>query len=298
MRNNPLVSVIMNCYNSDEFLKEAIESVIYQTYQDLEIIFWDNRSTDNSATIVNSYKDKRIKYFYAEEFTSLGKARNLAIAKSSGQWIAFLDCDDIWELEKLELSFEVLQKREDKENISLIYSKSLTIDRKGDILLKNSKAVSGQIHDLLLKDENFIVFSSIILKKDIFLENGKIDESLNFCEDYDILLKITKNYYGLGINAYLTNYRIHGKNISLQKVYDNNIETVKLLENYILKNKPSFNIRIHILINNSYRLGSAIIKLILNKEYLNSLTLVKTHKLYLLFFPFSVIYKKIRLLQW
>jgi glycosyltransferase involved in cell wall biosynthesis len=96
MNDAPLVSVIMNCYNSDRYLKEAIQSVIDQTYQNWEIVFWDNRSTDQSAIIVTSFNDSRIKYFLADEHTGLGKARNAALAKSTGEYVSFLDCDDIW----------------------------------------------------------------------------------------------------------------------------------------------------------------------------------------------------------
>jgi len=92
---HPLVSVVMNCYNSDSFLKEAIESVYNQTYSNWEIIFWDNASTDNSANIAKSY-DERIKYYLAPKTTPLGEARNLALSYTTGEYVAFLDCDDIW----------------------------------------------------------------------------------------------------------------------------------------------------------------------------------------------------------
>ena len=94
--NNPLISVIINCYNGEKFLKKSIESVINQTYSNWEIIFWDNLSNDNSKKIVNHYTDKRIKYFGAKNFTKLYEARNLAIEKASGEYIAFLDVDDWW----------------------------------------------------------------------------------------------------------------------------------------------------------------------------------------------------------
>jgi glycosyltransferase involved in cell wall biosynthesis len=152
MQNNPLVSIIMNCYNSDEFLKEAIESVLNQTYSNFEIIFWDNQSTDNSAKIVKSYDDNRIKYFYASNFTPLGEARNLAIDKCIGEWIAFLDCDDIWDKNKLQISF--LELKNSKENISLIYSKTEIINKDGNITGKIEKSISGNIHNQLLNRDN------------------------------------------------------------------------------------------------------------------------------------------------
>ena len=98
----PLISIIMNCYNGEEFLKHAIKSVLSQTYKNWELIFWDNQSTDNSFKILKKYKDKRIKYFYAKKYTTLYEARNLAIKKSKGEFIAFLDVDDLWLKNKLE----------------------------------------------------------------------------------------------------------------------------------------------------------------------------------------------------
>jgi glycosyltransferase involved in cell wall biosynthesis len=100
--NTPMVSIIMNCFNGEKYLKEAIESVLKQTYTNWELIFWDNQSTDNSASIFKSYNDLRFKYFFAERHTKLGEGRNLAIAQSTGDWIAFLDCDDLWVDSKLE----------------------------------------------------------------------------------------------------------------------------------------------------------------------------------------------------
>ena len=99
----PLVSIIMNCYNGETYLRESIESVLSQTYENWELIFWDNRSVDKSAKIFKSYDDKRFRYYYAPQHTLLYEARNEAIKKSSGEFIAFLDTDDFWEKDKLEL---------------------------------------------------------------------------------------------------------------------------------------------------------------------------------------------------
>ena len=101
--NNPLVSIIINCFNGEKYLSQTLNSILNQTYQNWEIIFWDNQSTDNSAEIFNSYKDSRFKYYYAKEHTNLFKARNLAIEESKADFFAFLDTDDLWEKNKLEL---------------------------------------------------------------------------------------------------------------------------------------------------------------------------------------------------
>lgn len=102
MTQEPLVSVIMNCYNGETYLKMAIDSVLAQTYQKWELVVWDNRSTDRSAELIRSYSDPRIRYFYAPTHTVLYEARNCAIARAAGELFAFLDVDDWWLAEKLE----------------------------------------------------------------------------------------------------------------------------------------------------------------------------------------------------
>ena len=92
-----LVSIILNCYNGEEYLKEALSSVIKQTYKNWELIFLDNRSKDNSKFILQSYKNKKFRYFKAKKHLSLYSARNLAIKKTKGEFISFIDSDDTWE---------------------------------------------------------------------------------------------------------------------------------------------------------------------------------------------------------
>ena len=76
---NPLISIIVNCFNGEKYLKRALESIINQTYNNWEVVFWDNQSSDNSKKIFSEFKDKRFKYYFSKEHTSLYKARNEAI---------------------------------------------------------------------------------------------------------------------------------------------------------------------------------------------------------------------------
>ena len=98
---NPLVSIIVNCYNGEKFLRQCLESIFNQTYENWEVIFWDNASTDKSQTIFKSFKDKRLNYYRSAENVSLGQARAWAVNKSNGEYIAFLDVDDKWFPKKL-----------------------------------------------------------------------------------------------------------------------------------------------------------------------------------------------------
>ena len=102
MLDQPLVSVVINCFNGEKYLRQAIDSVINQTYKNWELIFWDNQSKDDTAKIFKSYKNPKLKYFYSPEHTTLYKARNLAMKNCKGEFISFLDSDDWWVPEKLE----------------------------------------------------------------------------------------------------------------------------------------------------------------------------------------------------
>ena len=104
-----LVSVIINCYNGEEFLSLAIDSVLAQTYENWELIFWDNQSTDSSKAIFESYNDRRLKYFFAPEHTDLGGARANAFKYLCGDFIAILDADDMWLPTKLEKQIKLFK---------------------------------------------------------------------------------------------------------------------------------------------------------------------------------------------
>ena len=102
MNTEKKISIVMNCYNGESFLKQALESIFNQTYQNWELIFWDNKSQDNSKKILDNYSDNRIKYFISDNHTSQYEARKRAVKNCSGELIAFLDVDDWWDVSKLE----------------------------------------------------------------------------------------------------------------------------------------------------------------------------------------------------
>ena len=118
MLRQPLVSIIVNCFNGEEYLREALDSIITQTYKNWEIIFWDNQSNDTSAKIFKSYKDSRLKYYLAPTHTKiLYEARNYALKKATGDFIAFLDVDDWWLPNKLEQQIPLF----DDPKVGLVY---------------------------------------------------------------------------------------------------------------------------------------------------------------------------------
>jgi glycosyltransferase involved in cell wall biosynthesis len=228
MIREPLVSVIMNCYNGEKFLREAIDSVYAQTYKNWEIIFWDNASTDASCSIAKSY-DKKIKYFYAKQNTVLGKARVLAVNEAKGEFLTFLDCDDLWNRNKLEKQVEIVD-----DNVGLVYSRSEVISGNGKILgtipKKEKSAVFGEVFGELVK-ENFIPFLSALVPKDKYYAVGGFSEKYKNSVDYDLFLKLSYSYRVEFIDQILCKYRQHSGNLSLfQKSLgmEENISTVRL----------------------------------------------------------------------
>ena len=135
--NNSLVSIIINCFNGEKYLNEALVSVLSQSYNNWEVIFWDNQSNDSSASIFKSFKDKRFKYFYADSHTSLYKARNLAIEKSKGDFIAFLDTDDLWDQNKLKLQMHYFSNSEVGAVFSNLWMLKQDTEKKNYIQIKN-----------------------------------------------------------------------------------------------------------------------------------------------------------------
>jgi glycosyltransferase involved in cell wall biosynthesis len=281
----------MNCYNCDKYLKQSIDSVLDQTYENIEIIFWDNQSTDFSARIVKACNDDRIRYFYSITHTPLGKARNSAIQKSSGEYIAFLDCDDLWDKDKLKISFEELYDNHENKNISLIYSRSFIIDGDSNLVYKNKKSPSGDIHDTLLTDGNFIVFSSVIIKRSTLFEFGGIDERLNYCEDLSLILNVLKGNYAIGVDKWLVSYRLHEDNLTKVKEFENNLEVVNFLTSYMKSNNISGIVKYNVMLQNSYRLTSCFVKNFFNLNIANCTFIVKKHINILLLFPFWILNK-------
>ncbi len=210
--DNPCVSIIINCYNGEKYLKEALNSILNQTYENWEIIFWDNQSSDLSAKIFKSYKDKRFKYFYSENHTSLYKARNLAIEKSSYDFIAFLDTDDLWERNKLELQMPHFDNKE----IGLVFSNFWLLKGNNNKkkLYINKTLPSGKIYNDLINNYCVGILTTIIRKKSYQNLDKVFDDRFSIIGDFDLFLRLAKENSFASIQEPLAYYRLHGQNFS------------------------------------------------------------------------------------
>ena len=261
--NAPLVSIIMNCYNGEYYIAQAIQSVLNQTYKNFEIIFWDNHSNDKSASICESFKDKRLKYYYAAKHTSLFEARNLAIKKSKGDLIAFLDTDDFWKENKLDLQISKFKNKK----ISLVYSNYYILNQITGlkrIAFKNEMP-EGIVFKELLKNY-FIGMVTVVIKRDIFSKNEELfDNKYNIIGDFDLFTRISRNFNFAYVHSPLATYRIHNMSTTNNN-YQLHVNELKLW----LNNQKSFNKKFLFFIEERILFMEALIN-ILNKNYLNSI---------------------------
>ena len=241
MKKKILVSIIVNCFNGERFLAEALDSVINQTYQNWELIFWDNQSSDNSSEIFKSYKHPNFNYFYAPNHTHLGRARELAFKRTNGHWIGFLDCDDIWLPEKLHDQVSVIKSFDG--NLGLIYSKCdffryrLNVNKK--VTRESSIKPSNYMPSLKVSKElcmgNFIPFPSVLYKKDAIVKAGKFSK-YKFSPDYFLNLSVSLNYDVFGIDKVLCLYRYHQSNLSNSTKEIGILENIEIIKKLFPKN--------------------------------------------------------------
>ena len=204
-----LVSIIINCFNGEKYLSKTLASVLNQKYQNFEVIFIDNCSTDSSAKIFKNIKDKRFKYFKTKKKINLYKARNFAIKKCKGEFVAFLDSDDWWDK-----NFLSSRKRfyNSSKEYGFAFSNCFHYFENKKILKTffKSKLPSGFILDDLLQYYS-VKLSSIIVKKKL-IDIFKFNARYNIIGDYDCIIRIAKKFKGMSFQDKLVYIRIHSQN--------------------------------------------------------------------------------------
>lgn len=184
-----MISVIIPTYNRYSFLEKAAKSVLRQSFKDFEIIIVDDGSDDGTKKLVQSFCDKRIRYFYQEN-RGVSSARNKGVIESRGDLIAFLDSDDYWKGKKLEKQLKFM------ESTSSIISHTQELwYRRGKILnqKKEHRKCSGNLFAKSLEMCS-ISISTVMMKKSLFDGVGLFDVNLPACEDYDLWLRVTSRY--------------------------------------------------------------------------------------------------------
>jgi glycosyltransferase involved in cell wall biosynthesis len=208
MENNYIVSVIIPTYNASQYIQEAIDSVLDQSYKNFEIIVVDDGSTDNTKEVLENFiKNEQIKYFYQDN-SGPGAARNNGLLRAKGEFVAFLDADDIWDKGKISKQVDFMIKND----LDLSHTGRFFIGQNNiSEWIINSKMTAER----LIK-ENYIITSSVMVKVEI-LKQYKFNESINSIgvEDYDLWLRILLEGYKFGyLPEKLVGYRWHSGQLS------------------------------------------------------------------------------------
>ena len=222
----PKVSVIIPTYNASKFIAETIKSVLAQTYRDSEVIVVDDGSTDNTAEIVRSFGNQ-VRYIYKKN-GGPGSARNVGVKNANGEYLTFLDHDDLWLPEKLELQTQVLDSQPE---IQMVYAEAyLGVDEPTKTCFRFGKAYSGRIFDKLFVG-NFIPNLTALVRRECLEKLGPFDETgrMLTTDDYHMWLRLSAQFPVYCIDKPLARFRLHASNLS-RNVERATMDTLATLE--------------------------------------------------------------------
>lgn len=212
MTESPLVSVIMNCYNGEAYLRKAIDSIYAQTYPHWEIVFWDNCSTDTSPQIARNY-DNRLHYLRGEVNVPLGRARSLAIAEARGDLICFLDTDDIWCPTKLKDQISAMAD----SSYSLCYGGVEEITEEGKHLRNMMPLLSsGYIFPELLMQFDINMVTPMLRLSTLRQQGLDFDPNIHGSEEYNLFMRLAARTPICVIEKILGKYRVRKKSLTNQ----------------------------------------------------------------------------------
>lgn len=213
----PKISVVIITYNRVDLLPKAIASVMAQSFRDFEIIIIDDSSQDGTEAYARglAMKEKRVKYFRNEFNLGISKSRNRGVAFARGEYIAMLDSDDYWlDKNKLKKQSAYLDKYPD---VGLIGTAIRCENEKGVALKEDVYAVRNKaIRERLLLKNQFAQ-SSVMYRKQAYVAAGGYDNSLSLCEDYDLWLKIGKDWKLANLSKVMTAYLVHSGGITKER---------------------------------------------------------------------------------
>jgi glycosyltransferase involved in cell wall biosynthesis len=210
----PLVSVIIPCYNSGSTLMETVQSVQLQSYENWEIIIVNDGSTDNSAQLANQLaQEERVRVIHNHN-GGVSNARNCGVNSAKGELLAFLDADDIWHKDKLHIQSLFLKEN---KNVGVCYSRVRFTSPSGKSLQQYSAIPNKPQKAVNLLVENHLCTSSnIMCRKQVFIENGEFDISMNYAEDQEWLIRValTTHWEISGVAEVLLDYRTQINSLS------------------------------------------------------------------------------------
>ena len=211
-----MISVIMPAYNAQDYIEMAIQSVRQQTLEDWELLVIDDCSADRTRQLVQNIgkEEKRLRYLCNEKNRGAAYCRNLGVREAKGEWIAFLDSDDMWEKEKLELQMECVRNH----SCSFVFTGSAFVDEKGNRKSYILRAKDITSYKELLK-QNIISCSSVLIKREWMLE-FPMSELEGIHEDLEAWVRILKEKQcsAYAVDRPLLTYRIRRQSKSGNKL--------------------------------------------------------------------------------
>ncbi len=228
----PLVSVILATYNGYQYLEEVLLSIRNQTYPHLEILIIDDASSDiRVKQIIDGMimQDNRIRYLRNATNMERSWSKNFWAQQANGDFIAFVDDDDVWEKEKIDKQVQILQEN---DSVGIVGTYAIFMDEKDNIVGKTThlKTWTDDIHDSILLSNPFI-HSSVLIRKDIFLRAGWFPE-FNLCEDYDLWFRVLQITKGVNIPDFLVKYRMRSSGTTARNFYKMKWKTIQLVSRY------------------------------------------------------------------
>jgi glycosyltransferase involved in cell wall biosynthesis len=225
----PLVSVIIPTYNSADFLPQAIDSVLQQTYENIEIIVIDDGSMDHTEAVLKPYTE-RIRYFKKPN-GGPSAARNMGIAEARGEFIAFQDADDLWLPEKLQLQIEHFREH---GQLGVVFTGSRRFNESGLLdsnVRKGFTVPTGMIFNSILT-EHFIAMPSVMVRRSCLADVGLFEESLIGNEDFNLYLRLARKYPFGFVNQILVHIRVHKNNLSdnLEQMCEDEIKNLDKID--------------------------------------------------------------------
>jgi glycosyltransferase involved in cell wall biosynthesis len=202
---NPKITVLMPVYNAEKFLKEAIDSILNQTFKDFEFLIINDASTDNSKKIIMSYDDKRIRYFENNCNLGIPKTLNKGLKIAKGKYIARMDADDISLSNRLKLQFERLEK---DRNLIIISSRFDWINENNNFISTYKRTSLSEEIFYELQFHNCLGHPTIIFNKNIIVNEFRgYDERYEVAQDYDLWLRVSKIYKIVSVDSVLMKIR-------------------------------------------------------------------------------------------
>lgn len=208
--STPLVSVVMAAKNYARFLPAAVESVLAQTFPDWELLVIDDGSTDATPAAVQPYlADPRIKYVRSDRLGQ-ARAKNLGIGLARGRYVAFLDADDAWQPTKLEM-----QLARFTDEVGVVFCRRSLMDETGAALPQKPTPAppTGRVLTPIFV-QNFVCFSSVVVRRDVFSAAGAFDPQWDLAIDYDLWLRVARDFGFDFVDEELVAYRTGHGNLS------------------------------------------------------------------------------------